>query len=300
MAFAKLSGALLVRKDAPVAEIVSVPKVAPAPAPAPVVRESDTLLAHHLRELRLPTFLSEYEKLARQWAAAEGLDRSAYLLRLVEAELIERKRRLVEHRIKAARFPAVKDLDSFDFAAVPSLEKGLVMELARCEYVARRENVIAVGNDGTGKTHIALGLGLAACQKGLSVGFTTASLLMSELFEALDERHLLRLKRRLAAYEVLIIDEFGYAPLSTGVAGLLFDVISQRYERGSTIITSNLPIDEWNSVFGTERLTDALVDRLTHRVHILEMKGESYRHTHSEPPQPQRRGNGAGRGKRVQ
>ena len=138
---------------------------------------SDTpqvLLAHHLKALRLPTFLREYDKLARQ-CAAEGVDHSRYLLRLAELEMIDRERRTVERRIKEARFPAVKSLDSFDFTAIPSLNKTLVLELARSEYVARRENVIALGNSGTGKTHIALGLGLAACQKGLSVGFTTAA-----------------------------------------------------------------------------------------------------------------------------
>jgi DNA replication protein DnaC len=233
---------------------------------------SDTpqlLLAHHLKALKLPTFLREYDKLARQ-CAAEGVDHPGYLLRLAELELIDRERRTVERRIKEARFPTVKSLDSFDFAAIPSLNKALVLELARCEYIARRENVIAVGNSGTGKTRIALGLGLAACQKGLSVGFTTAAAVVHELIEARDEKRLLRLQRQLAAYKLLIIDELGYVPLSTTGAELLFEVFSQRYERGSTLVTSNLPFD-------SERLTGALLDRLTHHVHILEMNGDSYR-----------------------
>lgn len=303
MAYAKLSGALLVRKDValPVQEMVSVPHVVPTPSslptPSRTPTQADTLLAHHLKALKLPTFLSEYERLAQQWAAAEGLDRSAYLLRLVEAELHARERRVVERRIKQARFPAVKSLDTFDFAAIPSLDKDLVLTLAQCEYVARRENVIAMGEDGTGKTHVAIGLGLAACQKGLSVGFITGASLMNELLDARDERRLLRLKRRLAAYSLLIIDELVYAPLSTGVAGLLFDVISQRYERGSTIVTSNLPFEEWINVFGTARLTGAVLDRLTHQAHILHMHGESYRLKDSK--QPQRRTNGNGRGKHT-
>src|ERR1700751_1090888 len=234
------------------------------------------LLAHHLKALRLPTFLREYDKLARQ-CAAEGVDHSRYLLRLAELEMIDRERRTVERRIKGARFPAVKSPDSFDFTATPSLNKSLVLELARCEYIARHENVIAVGNSGTGKTHIALGLGLAACQKGLSVGFTTAAALVHELIEARDDRRLLRLQRQLAADKLLIIDELGYVPLSTTGAELLFEIFSQRYERGSTIVTSNLPFDEWTGVFGSERLTGALLDRLTHHVHILEMNGDSYR-----------------------
>ena len=239
------------------------------------------LLAHHLKALKLPTFLREYDKLARQ-CAAEGVDHPRYLLRLAELELIDRERRMVERRIKAAKFPTVKSLDSFDFTALPSLNKALVMELARSEYVERRENVIAVGNSGTGKSHIALGLGLAACQRGLSVGFTAAAALVHELLEARDQKRLLRLQRQLASYKLLIIDELGYVPLSQTGAELLFEVFSQRYERGSTIVTSNLPFDEWTSVFGSERLTGALLDRLTHHVHILEMNGDSYRLAHSK------------------
>jgi DNA replication protein DnaC len=233
------------------------------------------LLAHHLKALKLPTFLREYDKQARQ-CAAEGVDHTGYLLRLAELELLERERRSVERRIRQARFPAVKSLDSFDFAAIPSLNKLLVLELARCEYVERRENVIALGNSGTGKTHVGLGLGLAACQKGLAVGFTTAAALVHELIEARDERRLLRLQKQLAAYRLLIIDELGYVPLSPTGAELLFEVFSQRYERGSVIVTSNLPFDEWTSMFGSERLTGALLDRLTHHVHILELNGDSY------------------------
>jgi DNA replication protein DnaC len=234
------------------------------------------LLAHHLKVLKLPTFLREYDKVARQ-CAAEGVDHARYLLRLAELELIDRERRMVERRIKAARFPATKSLDSFDFKAIPSLNKMMVLDLARGDYINARENIIAVGNSGTGKTHIALGLGLAACQKGLTVGFITASALVHELMEARDEKRLLRLQKQLTKYRLLIIDELGYVPLSPTGAELLFEVFSQRYERGSTIVTSNLPFDEWTSVFGSERLTGALLDRLTHHVHILEMNGESFR-----------------------
>jgi DNA replication protein DnaC len=234
------------------------------------------LLAHHLKALKLPTFLREHDKVARQ-CAAEGVDHTGYLLRLSELELLDRERRMVERRIRQARFPAVKSLDSFDFAAIPSLNKMLVLGLARCDYVARRENVIALGNSGTGKTHVALGLGLAACQRGLAVGFTTAAGLVHELLEARDERRLLRLQKQLAGDKLLIIDELGSVPLSPSGAELLFEVFSQRYEQGSVIVTSNLPFDEWTSVFGAERLTGALLDRLTHHVHILEMNGDSYR-----------------------
>jgi len=234
------------------------------------------LLAHHLKTLKLPTFLREYEKQARQ-CAAEGLDHVQFLARLVEMEMIDRERRMVERRIKAANFPAAKSLDSFDFKAIPKLNKMQVLELARCEWIERRENVIALGPSGTGKTHVALGLGLAACQKGLPVRFITAATLVSELMEARDERRLLRLQKQLANVKLLIIDELGFVPLSKTGAELLFELISQRYERGATLITSNLPFDEWTQTFGTERLTGALLDRLTHHVNILEMNGESYR-----------------------
>jgi DNA replication protein DnaC len=240
-------------------------------APVPQV-----LLAHHLQQLRLPTILREYDKVA-QVCASEGADHPRYLLRLVELEVLDRERRAVERRIREARFPATKSFDTFDFLAIPSLNKMLVLELARCEYVLRHENIIALGNSGTGKTHTALALGLAACQRGLSVTFTTATGLVHQLMEARDEKRLLKLQTQLQACKLLIVDELGYVPLSPTGAELLFETFSRRYEQGSTIITSNLPFEEWTSVFGSERLTGALLDRLTHHVHILQLNGESYR-----------------------
>jgi DNA replication protein DnaC len=234
------------------------------------------LLGHHLKQLKLPTILREYDKVARECAQG-GVDHPGYLLRLLELELIDRERRVVERRIRAARFPAVKSFDTFDFMAIPSLNKMLVLDLARCEYVLRRENVIALGNSGTGKTHVALALGLAACQKGFPVAFTTAAALVTQLMEARDERRLLKMQRELQAVKLLIVDELGYVPLSPTGAELLFETVSQRYERGSTIITSNLPFEDWTSVLGSERLTGALLDRLTHHVTILAMNGDSYR-----------------------
>ena len=215
------------------------------------------LLAHHLKTLKLPTVLREYDKVAQQ-CAAEGLDHVQFQARLVELELIDRERRMIERRIKAAKFPAVKSLDSFDFKAIPSLNKMQVLELARCEWVERRENVIALGPSGTGKTHVALGLGLAACQKGLAVGFTTAAALVHELMEARDERRLLRLQKQLVGHKLLIIDELGFVPLSKTGAELLFELISQRYERGATMITSNLPFDEWTETFGSPNTIQCL------------------------------------------
>src|SRR5271154_691600 len=191
------------------------------------------LLEHHLKLLRLPTFLREYDKVARQ-CAADSVDYPRYLLRMTELELLDRERRATERRIHQARFPVVKSLDSFEFLAIPTLNKPLVLELARCEFLQRRENVLLLGNSGTGKTHLALALGLVACQRGHRVRFTTAAALVHELIEAQDERRLRRYQKQMASYELLIVDELGFVPLSKTGAELLFEVFSQRYERSST------------------------------------------------------------------
>jgi DNA replication protein DnaC len=257
-----------------------------------MTKKPQVLLDHYLKQLRLPTMLREYRKVAEQ-CAREDVDCQRFLLRLVELEVVEREQRATERRIKAAKFPVLKSLETFDFLAMPSLNKALVLELARGEYVSRRENVLALGNSGTGKTHVGLALGLAACQQGYRVRFTTAAALVHELLEARDEKRLLRFQKQLAKQDLLIVDEFGFVPLSKTGAEMLFEVFSQRYERTSTMVTSNLPFAEWTEVLGSERLTGALLDRLTHHVHILEMNGESYRLKSSKRKQttkkPQRR-----------
>jgi len=244
------------------------------------------LLENHFKALKLPTFAREYEKVGIE-CANEGVDYARYLLRLCELERIDRERRNTERRIRMAKFPVIKSLDTFDFTAIPELNKALVLELMRCEWIDKRENVIALGPSGVGKTHTALALGLAACQKGLSVVFKTAAALVHELMEARDEKRLRLLQKQLANTKLLIIDELGYVPFTAVGAELLFEVFSRRYEHGATLITSNLPFDEWTSVLGSERLTGALLDRLTHHVHILEMNGESYRLAASKKRQKQ-------------
>jgi len=240
------------------------------------MEKPQVLLDHYLKQLRLPTMLREYRKIAEQ-CAREDVDCQRFLLRLVELEVVEREQRATERRIKAAKFPVLKSLETFDFLAMPSLNKALVLELARCEYISRKENVLALGNSGTGKTHIALALGLAACQQGYRVRFTTAAALVHELIEARDEKRLLRYQKQLVKQDLLIVDEFGFVPLSKTGAEMLFEIFSQRYERSATLVTSNLPFAEWTEILGSERLTGALLDHLTHHVHILEMNGESYR-----------------------
>jgi DNA replication protein DnaC len=175
---------------------------------------------------------------------------------------------------------------------VAKLNKNLVLELARCEWIERRENVILIGNPGTGKTHLSIALGLAACRRGHDVRFFTAAGLVNALVEARNEKALLRLQSQLAKIPLLIVDELGYVPFSKTGAELLFELLSQRYERGSVILTSNLPFEEWTGVLGSERLTGALLDRLTHRVQILMIEGESYRlaqskRRRSRTPEPQ-------------
>ena len=238
--------------------------------------EGSVLLSHHLKALRLPVFLREYQKVAVQ-CAKEKRDAARFLLELSELELIEREKRGAERRVREAGFPVYKTLDGFDFMAIPSLNKQLVLELARGEYILKRENVLAVGNSGTGKTHLAIALGLAACHEGRKVKFFTAAGLVSTLTEARDDKALLRFKKQLARKDLVIVDEFGYVPFSKTGAELLFEFFAERYERGSVMVTTNLPFDQWTEVLGNERLTGALLDRLTHRVQILEMNGESYR-----------------------
>ena len=246
------------------------------PSTAPAATPPAVLLDHYLKQLKLPSMLREYKSLAAQ-CAQERCDYPVYLLRLVERELLDRERRAAERRIKAACFPVLKTMDTFDFTAQPSINQALVRQLAGGEFIDGKENVLLIGNSGTGKSHLAIALGLAACALGRRVRFFSAAALVTTLLERREERALGRMLKTLERQELVIIDELGYIPFSKAGAELLFEVVSRAYERTRLIVTTNLPFESWTEVLGSERLTGALLDRLTHRVHILEANGESYR-----------------------
>jgi len=234
------------------------------------------LLENYLKMLRLPTFLREYAQVARQ-CGEKGEHHEDFLLQLAEREAAAREQNAIDRRLKEAGFPSNKELSTFDFTAVPKLNKKRILDLGRCEFIAKRENLVLLGPPGTGKSHLAVALGREACRRGKSVKFFTAAGLATRYTEARAEREVQKLEAHIRKRDLIVIDELGYVPLGQGSAESLFNFFSQCYERTSLAITTNLPFSEWPQIFGDERLTGALIDRLTHRVHIVEIPGESYR-----------------------
>lgn len=238
--------------------------------------EPNLLLETHLKHLRLPTFTQNYRQFAED-AAHKNLSYDRYLLALAEQEVAQREINRQQLRIRQARFPVIKDLADFDFSAIPSLNKQRILDLARGEYLQHREPIILVGNPGLGKSHVALGLALAACQQGHRVRFYNAAALVNLLLEAQQEHRLQKFLTLALKQKLIVLDELGFIPFTTIGAQLIFQFCSTLYERVALLVTTNLKFADWTQVFGDERLTAALLDRLTHKAHIIEFVGESYR-----------------------
>jgi DNA replication protein DnaC len=240
-------------------------------------RAADALLVqHNLKALNLTNMARHLEQQLRQ-ARDGGIDYGQFLLELTELELRIRSENSEKRRLKEAKFPLLKPLETFDFEAVPQLDKRLVRDLAAGDYLKERRNVILMGKSGAGKTHLATALGIEACRQSKRVRFVTGYALANELIEARTERDLNRLLGRYARLDLLILDELGYVPFSKEGAELLFQILAERHERGSVIITTNLGFADWTQVFGDPNMTAALLDRLTHRAHIIECTWDSYR-----------------------
>jgi len=238
--------------------------------------EANALLDSYLRQLHLPGFLKHYQQFAAD-AARNNEDHVRFLLALAEQEVHQRQDNARKQRIKAARFPVLKELADFDFSLVPDLKKAYVLDLARGDYIAKRQSVIFLGNPGTGKTHLATALALVACRQGHKVRFWTAAGLVNELLQAQDEHRLNRAITAALKLDLLVLDELGFIPFAPQAAQVLFTFCSELYERLALVVTTNLKFADWTQVFGDERLTAALLDRLTHRAHILELVASSYR-----------------------
>jgi len=230
----------------------------------------------YLKKLRLPSVAQHYRKMASQ-AAQSNLTHEQFLLALLEQQVQSQEENTRKSRIKQARFPMPKTLEQFNFSALPSLNKPLILRLAQGEYLSKFENVVLAGNSGTGKSHIAIALGMAACAQAKRVAFYTAADLVNALLEANAEYRLSRLEHKLQSLDLLIVDELGYLALDEKGVKLLFNVFNNRYERKSTLVTTNLPFKQWESIFQDTAMTVALVDRLTHHCHVIEMNGDSYR-----------------------
>jgi DNA replication protein DnaC len=234
------------------------------------------VLLQNLKALNLPTMVRNLDSHLRQ-ARENSVDYSEFLLGLTEVELQVRSDNRFKRRMREAKFPLLKTFETFDFDATPDLDRRFIHELASGEYISEYRNIIFLGKSGTGKTHLATALAVEACKQGMRTRFVTCCGLANELIEARHERDLSRVIQRYARYGLLVLDELGYVPLSKEGADLLFQVFAERHEKGSVIVTTNLGFADWTQIFGDANLTAALLDRLTHRAHILNCNWESYR-----------------------
>lgn len=234
------------------------------------------LLKSYLKTLRLPMIHTHYEEVIRD-AMRNNMNFSEFLLALMRMEVNQRDINRRTRLIKRAGFPLHKLLSEYQFSAIAGLNERYILQLAGCEYIARKENILFIGDGGTGKTHLATSLGLCACDKDYTTGFYTVAGLINQMLESQNELKLTRLMKRINHYDLLILDELGYLPIDKDGANLLFQALSDRHERGSTIITSNLAFGDWGEVFPSQRAAGALIDRLTHHCHIIEMYGDSFR-----------------------
>jgi DNA replication protein DnaC len=237
---------------------------------------TEVLLKENLKLLKLSNVLRQLDTFVRQ-AKESGTDYGEFLLSLTEMELQIRAENRLKRRVREAKFPLIKTLETFDYTAAPGLDLRLLRELETGDYIRQHRNIILLGNSGTGKTHLATGLGVAACGQGSTTRFVTGCGLANELIEAQTAKNLSRAIQRTARNDLLVVDELGYVPFSKEGAQLLFQVLAERHERRSVIITTNLGFADWTQVFGDATLTAALLDRLTHKAHIIHCSWDSYR-----------------------
>ena len=236
---------------------------------------NEELIRLYARQLKIPTF-ADYTEILRQ--ADPSSDFSSLLLELMKAETISRQENQRRRRLKAAGFPYLKTMEEFDCSQLNEAVSPLFLqELSSCQFVQNKQNIIMIGNPGRGKTHLAIALGLKACAQGFHVLFKNAATLSTELCEAKDNYRLGKLERSLAKADLLILDELSYLSFNRHQSELLFKVISDRSEKASTIVTTNLPFSKWTDLFENTTMVAALIDRLTFRSHVLDMNGESYR-----------------------